>query len=79
MAASGDEVSVFALVRRRSEGTGFIAGMWQEDDGDPRRQYGLFIDLRPTEARSRSSATSRARAVPAPVCPTAGTTPPPRA
>lgn len=45
VAASGDEVSVFALVRRRSEGTGFIAGMWQEDDGDPRRQYGLFIDL----------------------------------
>lgn len=42
---SGDCVSVFALVRRRGSGTGFIAGMWQEDDGDPQRQYGLFIDL----------------------------------
>ncbi|MBF4514097.1 hypothetical protein ITJ66_16550 [Plantibacter sp. VKM Ac-2885] len=45
VAAGGDQVSVFALIRRRRGGTGFIAGMWQEDDDDPRRQYGLFIDL----------------------------------
>ncbi|CAM3728979.1 LamG-like jellyroll fold domain-containing protein [Occultella aeris] len=41
----GDRVSVIALLRRRSPTTGFIAGMWQEDDNDPRRQYGLFVSL----------------------------------
>ena len=41
----GDEVSVFALVRRDTTSTGFVAGMWQEDDRDPRRQYGLFLSL----------------------------------
>ncbi|WP_159601015.1 LamG domain-containing protein, partial [Agromyces humi] len=41
----GDEVSVFALVRRHTTSTGFVAGMWQEDDRDPRRQYGLFLSL----------------------------------
>ncbi|KAF2411798.1 hypothetical protein B1729_18385 [Microbacterium sp. B35-04] len=44
-AARGDQVSVIALVRRASVDTGFIAGMWQEDDADPRRQYGLFVSL----------------------------------
>ena len=44
-AARGDQVSVIALVRRTSLDTGFIAGMWQEDDTDPRRQYGLFVSL----------------------------------
>ena len=41
----GDQVTVVALVRRSSLATGFIAGMWQEDDSDPRRQYGLFVSL----------------------------------
>lgn len=39
------EVTVMALVRRDGLGRGFIAGLWQEHDDDPRRQYGLFIDL----------------------------------
>lgn len=42
---SGNQVSVLAWARRTSTNTGFIGGCWQEDDGDPRRQYGLFIDL----------------------------------
>lgn len=42
---SGDCVSVFALLARRGAGTGFIAGVWQEDDEDPQRQYGLFVHL----------------------------------
>lgn len=42
----GDEVTVLAWVRRTSALTAdFIAGMWQEDDADARRQYGLFLDL----------------------------------
>lgn len=45
VARRGTSVSVFALFRRATSGTGFVAGMWQEDDTDPRRQYGLFIDL----------------------------------
>ncbi|GAA1826968.1 hypothetical protein [Agromyces salentinus] len=44
-ARAGDAVSVFALVRRDTTSTGFVAGMWQEDDDDPRRQYGLFLSL----------------------------------
>ena len=40
-----DAVTVLALVCRDGPGTGFIAGLWQEDDEDPRRQYGLFMDL----------------------------------
>ncbi|MET0811912.1 MAG: hypothetical protein ABWY03_02585, partial [Microbacterium sp.] len=44
-ASAGDRVSVMALVRRDSTTTGFIAGMWQEHDDDPRRQYGLFTSL----------------------------------
>lgn len=54
LAARGDEVSVVALVRRTSLDTGFIAGMWQEDDADPRRQYGLFVSL-PTYGGSQQA------------------------
>lgn len=39
------QVTVMALVRRDALGHGFIAGLWQEVDSDPRRQYGMFIDL----------------------------------
>jgi len=45
VARRGDRVSVLALVRRRGTRTGFVAGLWQEDDVDPRRQYGLFLSL----------------------------------
>lgn len=45
LAASGDHATVIALVRRDRPQTGFVAGMWQEDDADPRRQYGLFTSL----------------------------------
>lgn len=45
VANAGDRVSVVALVRRETRSTGFIAGMWQEHDRDPRRQYGLFTSL----------------------------------
>ena len=41
----GNECTVIAWVKRESDSTGFIGGMWQEDDNDPRRQYGLFVDL----------------------------------
>ena len=41
----GDEVTVLAMVKRSNTTSGFIGGMWQENDLDPRRQYGLFIDL----------------------------------
>ena len=44
MGAAG-EVTVLALVQRRSLGHDFIAGLWQEMDCDPRRQYALFVDL----------------------------------
>src|SRR5699024_7360953 len=44
MGAAG-EVTVLALVQRRSLGHDFIAGLWQESDSDPRRQYALFVDL----------------------------------
>ena len=36
-------VSAWVKVERRS--IGFIAGMWQENDKDPRRQYALFTNL----------------------------------
>lgn len=45
VAARGDAVTVVALVRRSVPTIGFVAGMWQEDDADPRRQYGLFTSL----------------------------------
>jgi hypothetical protein len=38
-------VTIAAWVYRTDTGTGFVAGAWQEDNNDPRRQYGLFIDL----------------------------------
>ncbi|HEU5141379.1 MAG TPA: hypothetical protein VFT51_15505 [Bacillales bacterium] len=48
VAKSGDEVTVVAWVNRpttsRNRNT-FIAGMWQEDDNNPKRQYGLFASL----------------------------------
>lgn len=40
-----DACTVFAWVERDDTDAGFVAGCWQEDDEDPRRQYGLFIDL----------------------------------
>lgn len=45
IAQSGNAVTVVALARRASLDTGFIAGLWQENDQDPRRQYGLFLSL----------------------------------
>lgn len=39
------QVTVMALVRRDGLGHGFLAGLWQEIDSDPRRQYGMFLDL----------------------------------
>lgn len=40
----GNEVTVIAWTKRNS-GTFFVAGLWQEDKADPRRQYGLFESL----------------------------------
>lgn len=45
VSARGDHVTVLAWVRRRTPWLGFVAGMWQEHDDDPRRQYGLFTSL----------------------------------
>ena len=39
------KVTVAAWVYREETDTGFIAGAWQEDNSDPRRSYGLFVDL----------------------------------
>ena len=39
------EVTVVAWVKRDDTDVGFLAGIWQEDNNDPRRQYGLFLDL----------------------------------
>lgn len=39
------QVTVLAQIVRTGPGLGFVAGMWQEDDDDPGRQYGLFVDL----------------------------------
>ena len=38
-------VTVVAWVKRNDSNVGFIGGIWQEDNNDPRRQYGLFLDL----------------------------------
>lgn len=43
--SGGNLVTVVGWVYRTNTTTGFIAGCWQEDDADPRRQYGLFVDL----------------------------------
>lgn len=45
VATRGDSVTVLAWARRTADHLGFVGGMWQEDDNDPRRQYGLFVDL----------------------------------
>lgn len=37
--------TVFAWIDRDDTDIGYIAGCWQEDDNNPKRQYGLFIDL----------------------------------
>jgi hypothetical protein len=39
------KVTVAAWVKRTNAGTGFIAGAWQEDTADPRRSYGMFVNL----------------------------------
>lgn len=39
------EVTVSAWVKVERRSIGFIAGMWQENDNDPRRQYALFTNL----------------------------------
>ena len=39
------QVTVVAWVKRDDTDVGFLAGIWQEDNNDPRRQYGLFLDL----------------------------------
>lgn len=41
----GEEVTVLAWVNGEHKTTGFIAGMWQEDNNSPKRQYGMFVDL----------------------------------
>lgn len=40
-----NQVTICAWVDRDETGISFIAGCWQEDDADPKRQYGLFVDL----------------------------------
>jgi len=41
-----NEVFVLAFVARStSAASSFVAGCWREDDNNPRRQYGLFVDL----------------------------------
>ena len=44
-AGPGAQVTVVAWLRRERFQHAFIAGIWQEDDHDPRRQYGLFVHL----------------------------------
>lgn len=41
----GAQVTVVAWVNRNDTNAGFLGGIWQEDNNDPRRQYGLFLDL----------------------------------
>lgn len=43
--AGGGAVTVAAWVLMTDDNAGFIAGMWSESSGDPRRSYGLFYDL----------------------------------
>ena len=46
VARVGDEVTVVAWFRRGAvDQNNFVAGMWQENVVDHRRQYGLFVDL----------------------------------
>lgn len=41
----GDECTVVAWVKPATTVAGFVAGCWQEDNNDPRRQYGMFVNL----------------------------------
>ena len=41
----GEEVTVMALINPSEINVDYIAGLWTEDDNDPHREYGLFIDL----------------------------------
>lgn len=44
--AAKQAVTVVGWVQRTAiNQANFIAGMWQEDNADPKRQYGLFVDL----------------------------------
>ncbi|MDQ1084589.1 MULTISPECIES: LamG-like jellyroll fold domain-containing protein [Microbacterium] len=43
--AGSGTVTVAAWVLMTDDNAGFIAGMWSESKGDPRRSYGLFYDL----------------------------------
>jgi hypothetical protein len=48
VAQFGDEVTVVAWVKRpvdAPDNNSFIAGLWQEDNTNPKRQYGLFTHL----------------------------------
>ncbi len=46
VSAYGNNVTVVAIAKKTAlNTTGFLAGVWQEDDNNPRRQYGLFLDL----------------------------------
>ena len=55
VAERGDEVTVVAWVNFPDALTNgsFVAGMWQEDNCDPKRQYGLFANLPTYGGRSR--------------------------
>ncbi|MCR5071213.1 MAG: hypothetical protein K6A62_04730 [Bacteroidales bacterium] len=41
----GENVTIIALIQPNVISNGFIAGMWQENNNNPQREYGLFIDL----------------------------------
>ena len=46
VSAFGNNVTVIAIAKKTALDTiGFIAGVWQEDNNNPRRQYGLFLNL----------------------------------
>lgn len=47
-ANGGTQVFILAYVKRTGvpiSNPGVVAGIWQEDNDDPRRQYALFVDL----------------------------------
>ncbi|WP_269523126.1 LamG-like jellyroll fold domain-containing protein [Coraliomargarita parva] len=46
IAGDDAELTVVSWVKWTTTGNaGFVSGIWQEDNNDPRRQYGLFINL----------------------------------
>ena len=45
VAKYGEEITILAMINPVTIGTDYIAGMWQENNHDPQREYGLFIDL----------------------------------